>query len=401
MYENFINNIFQSSLIGSIMILLIIGLRKSIFKKYTKTFSYYLWITAILKMIILFRFSIFISNKIYNNFVKVPNIENSNLAISYNNYRNNIYLYKIIFYIWLIGLIIFFVYHVCSYLNFAKKVRFLAYDIDNNNINKLYSKILYELNIKKEIPLNYCRGIGSPLGIGIFKPIILLPEHTTYKIEEVELILKHELIHFKRYDLYYKILMMIVMSLHWFNPLVYIMWRQMNDDCELSCDEVLLKNSSMQLRKLYAMIFIKSLKSNKSNSSKVQIITGFNNNKAILKRRIEHIVNLNFRKKGLILGSLFLAISLISFLDIKTFGEINKIDIKPTINSTKINTKKLDDVKNIDNTEILNDEDTTLSKPRVVYKGPIKDAPKEFTQIQAIQEQIKENPDKYIVLQSK
>jgi len=394
MYKSIINNILQNSLIGSNIIILIIILRKSIFKKYTKTFLYYLWITAILKMLILFRISIFISNKIYNKSIKFPSIINNSTSVLYNNSKSNIY--EIVFYIWLIGLLVFFIYHAYSYLSFYNKIKISAYSITDSKIIKLYSKILYELNIKSKIPLKYCKRISSPFGIGIFKPIILIPEHTTYEFKELELILKHELIHFKRYDLYYKILIMIIMAIHWFNPLVYIMWRQINYDCELSCDEILLKNSNIELRKLYAIIFIKSLKSNKNNINNVEMITGFNNNKEILKRRLDNMISLQIRKKGLILGFLVGIISVTFFFNIKTFAQNNEMRIKPTVSS-----RKTKDEESIDTTKHVDNQNQSPSDPRVIYKGPIKDVPKEFAQIKSIQDQIKENPDKYIILQSK
>lgn len=93
------------------------------------------------------------------------------------------------------------------------------------------------------------------MGIGIFKPLILLPANTN-DIKELEWILKHELIHFKKHDLYYKIIIMAAVSVHWFNPLVHIMGKMISYDCELACDEVLLKNSDMKSRKSYAMVLI-------------------------------------------------------------------------------------------------------------------------------------------------
>lgn len=409
MYENLINNILMSSLISSIIILFIFLLKKILLKKYTKTLIYYLWIFPILKMIIIFRFSIFIPNKIHRILFKESYIVNSNLIIVYNSYKN-LYLYKILFCVWIIGVGIFLIYNIYNYLNFSRKTRFLASSIDDDSINNLYSKILCELNIKKKISLKYCKGIGSPLGIGVFKPAILIPEHTNYKLKELELILKHELIHFKRYDLYYKILIMVVMSIHWFNPVAYIMCKSINYDCELSCDEILLKGSNNELRKLYALTFIKSLKDNKNNNQRLEIMTGFTNDKETLKKRVENIIDLNFRKKGLVIGVLVGIISFTSFFNIKTFAESDKLNLKPLINSTKIDTKEADNVKNIRNLgdehsdnsldENVDDENSNSHKPRVKYEGPIKNIPEEFKKYKEVQERIKRNPDEYITLKS-
>ncbi|MFT8312869.1 MAG: hypothetical protein ABF633_01290 [Clostridium sp.] len=83
------------------------------------------------------------------------------------------------------------------------------------------------------------------------------------------------------------------------------------------------------------------------------------------------------------------------------FAQNNEMNTKPVVSSTKTKSEESSNVNGIDNTKQVDDQDKSASGPRVIYKGPIKDVPKEFAQIKSIQEQIKENPNKYIILQSK
>lgn len=373
MIEIIMRNILESSLIGSIGILLITILRKTIINKYTNTFIYYIWSVVILKMIIPFKLSIYISETVYNNFFNSSKfINNYKYTLIYTNNRNAYFL-KIAFLLWLIGVIALTFYHIYNYINFTNKIRHLVYNITDNDINTLYAKLLHKLNIKQNISLKYCKGIGSPLGMGIFKPLILLPTNT-YNIKELEWILKHELIHFKKYDLYYKIITLVTITIHWFNPLVYIMMRMMNYDCELACDETLLKNSNIESRKLYAMTFIKSLRFNKKDIFRTNIVTGFSNNKNILKGRVKNMLNLKTRKNGIVVGILVTAIALTSFFNIKTFAESNKTVSKPVINSAQTLTKD-------------------SNKSKVVYKGPAKDVPKEMITSDSIAKFIQQHPN--------
>lgn len=63
---------------------------------------------------------------------------------------------------------------------------------------------------------------GTPMLMGLLKAQIVLPR-SDYSAEELRLILRHELFHFKRKDIFYQLITLIFVSLHWFNPAVHIM----------------------------------------------------------------------------------------------------------------------------------------------------------------------------------
>ena len=72
--------------------------------------------------------------------------------------------------------------------------------------------------------------------IGLFRPTLLLP-HEGYQKIDLEVIIRHELVHFKRNDLWFKLLLVCANAVHWFNPVIYLMVREANRDIEISCDE--------------------------------------------------------------------------------------------------------------------------------------------------------------------
>lgn len=370
MYEIFINNLFKSSLYGSALIIIIIILRKTMFREYNKAFMYYIWSVAILKLIVPITISINVSKTPYNAFYNniQPLVHTNSNYLFYCSY-GSIYFFKIMFFLWLIGLLLFGVYNVYNYFNFVKKINNLSYDICDNNIYSIYFKLLGELNIKQKISLKYCKKIGSPLGIGILKPTIFITENT-YNISELEWILKHELLHFKKYDLYYKFIVTIVKIVYWFNPLIYIMCNMINFDCELACDETLLKNYDIDLRKKYAMVFINSLRANNNHKFQNTLVTGFNNNQNILKRRLENMVDLKKRKNGILASTLFIVISLILTININTFAE-NK---KTSSSSPASTVQKQQTVTNVSD----NNSQEKPKEPKVLYRGKIKDMPEKY-----------------------
>ena len=93
-------------------------------------------------------------------------------------------------------------------------------------------------------------GAASPMVIGIFKPLVVLPE-IQYSEQELYFILKHELVHLKRRDVLLKLLFVAANAVHWFNPIVWSMQKEAVVDMELSCDERVVQGMDFADRKAY------------------------------------------------------------------------------------------------------------------------------------------------------
>lgn len=99
--------------------------------------------------------------------------------------------------------------------------------------------------------------ISSPLTYGVVRPVILLPRQMVQEDgHKLEYILQHELVHIRRCDGAWKFAMAAALCLHWFNPLVWVMYVFMNRDLELSCDEEVLRIFGTKARKGYALTLI-------------------------------------------------------------------------------------------------------------------------------------------------
>ena len=80
--------------------------------------------------------------------------------------------------------------------------------------------------------------VQTPLTYGIIKPVIILPKAMGCTDEnKINYVLTHELLHIKRLDVLWKLVLVVALCVHWFNPLVWIMCSLFNKDLELSCDE--------------------------------------------------------------------------------------------------------------------------------------------------------------------
>lgn len=387
MFEGLMKNILQTSLIGSVGVIILIVLKKSLFKKYTKAFNYYIWLTVIAVMVIPFKIPIYVSKRLSNTLQHLPKvIRTENIfyntkfvseinLIDGNNYFRNIDIFNIMFYIWISGVVIVILYNFFTYLYFINKVKQLTEEISDLNINNIYPNLILELNIKRKIPLWFCKDISTPLGTGILKPFILLPV-ATYSSEEITWILKHELIHHKRWDMLYKILLISAVAIHWFNPLIYILLKIVNYDCELSCDELVLKKSSFRDRKEYALTLVDSIRLNKNNGLKSRISTCLNNNE-ILERRIKNMFDLKMKRKGMVTGGIIAIVATSSLISFKTLAQEfpGKLP-STTVTSGSASNKDLISEKGI----------------KILYSGKASDIPDNLKVPATIAQRIKQNP---------
>lgn len=213
---------------------------------------------------------------------------------------SNLSWYQIVGAIWLIGVIVFIAYHIVRHLRFLSMVNRWGDEVTEASTLDLVKQLQAKLKVSGEIKLISCPFITSPMMIGFIKPVILLPSQTmtTY---ELDFILRHELVHYRRKDLWYKSLVLFTTAIHWFNPLVYIMAKEIAAQCEISCDAEVVKDKHVRVRQQYSNTIIGVIK----NQSRFQTV--FSNylygGKKDLKKRIFSIMDTGRKKAGiLILG---------------------------------------------------------------------------------------------------
>ena len=146
----------------------------------------------------------------------------------------------------------------------------------------------------------------SPMLVGFFRPTILLPsEHLPDG--NARFILAHELTHFRRKDLWKKLLFLMVRCAHWFNPIVYLLNRDFSRWLETSCDEQVVSSLDRDQRKEYGRLLIDCAPASRYAGPKLYVSLASCRYK--LKRRIS--IMLNSDKKSRSLLGLVLAVALV------------------------------------------------------------------------------------------
>ncbi len=167
------------------------------------------------------------------------------------------------FLLWMIGMSIMLTYGIFAYWRLKRKLRFAT---------------------KIEDGVFESEQIVSPFVFGVLKPVIYLPLRLEER--EREYILAHERYHIKRRDYLIKLLAYGLLSVYWFQPLVWVSFYLMSRDMEMSCDEQVIKSLEVDERKAYSMLLL-SFASGKRFPLPSPLAFGENDTKS----RIKQILN--------------------------------------------------------------------------------------------------------------
>ncbi|MBD5451434.1 MAG: hypothetical protein HDR25_02220, partial [Lachnospiraceae bacterium] len=125
--------------------------------------------------------------------------------------------------------------------------------IQNNYVNQWLETHLQ----KRSVSVRQSDKISTPLTYGIFKPVILMPKKTNWEnTEQLEYVLLHEYVHICRYDSAVKLISTLAVCVHWFNPLVWVMYILFQRDIELACDESVVHRFGETSKSTYAHMLI-------------------------------------------------------------------------------------------------------------------------------------------------
>jgi len=187
--------------------------------------------------------------------------------------------------LWLVGMVTLLIFFGVVYVQNHRKLRFATPVCNNCCINRW----LAQHKLLRTIAIMQLSGIKTPLTLGVLRPQIILP--STLNIHDERLlihILTHEYYHIKRFDALWKMFLVCALCIHWFNPLVWVMFFFANRDLEVACDALVVRRLGFDVRHEYAFSIIGMAEQAKL----AQLHVAFSKNVATrqLKERIELIM---------------------------------------------------------------------------------------------------------------
>lgn len=334
MLEKLFINLIGISLTTSAVIILL-KLTAGLFqKKYAAKWKYWIWLVLALRLVMPLNFSltsppialdipnVTMARSLNNGQVelkthlipvkigegKIKSVGNREKVINnqvFSSSTKSFTLINILMGLWVIGGVLFFIYQFIGYILFRRKVLRWSKEPKDTQIIKILNEVAVDMGLNKKVTLLISKGISSPLMTGFIKPLLILP-HEGYIKTDIKFILRHELTHYKRRDLWYKLFLVFVNGVHWFNPFAYLLFHEASADLELSCDDQVINGLSQDERRRYSETILAAISREKSGQTALS--TYFYGGQKTMYCRLANIFNTQAKGKG---GMALLAVILI------------------------------------------------------------------------------------------
>lgn len=291
--ENFIKSLILMSASGGLTAMLIFFLKPATKRIFDPKWQYYIWLIPLFIMLVPIK-----SVPMNLKTEKLPEIitsaqETAEAYISAVTASNADMpkLPKLLGCVWLtvfLGIFVFKIFSYCKYTGILRK-------------NFSAEQSMGGLTVRKT------QLLSAPVLIGLIKPVLYIPDGDLSD-RETEYIFKHELTHFKRKDLWYKHFSSFVCTVHWFNPIVYLILREIDECCEISCDCETVKNYTDTQKSEYMRLILRLLQNSLTNTNSFSLtMTGA---RRTIERRFKMIRKYNKKSKIITVISVFCAVIL-------------------------------------------------------------------------------------------
>ncbi|WP_342028615.1 BlaR1 family beta-lactam sensor/signal transducer [Salibacterium halotolerans] len=212
--------------------------------------------------------------------------------------------------IWMAGMLVMIVFFIHAWMK-LRQIKKSTTLLTNSRVLALFEQCKQQLNVSRPLVLGESPLIKSPLTFGIFKTYIVLPSHAAARLsmDEIKYTLLHELHHYKYKDIATNYLIVLFQILYWFNPLIWMAFKQMRLDREIACDSAVLNILDQNQHTAYGntIIMFAGKTYLPMYFSMVNQIAG---SKKQLKIRIERITTFRYETKLLKLKSILIFILL-------------------------------------------------------------------------------------------
>lgn len=145
-------------------------------------------------------------------------------------------LFQILTAVWAIGAAVVLGYKLWVYIRFRRSVLRQNQAVSDPEILEVFAACKSQLGLRQSVALRENPLVPTPLSTGLLRPVVVLPALSLSR-EELHYLFLHELTHIKRHDLWVRFFSMLAAALHWYDPLVYVLNKQIKDLSEQSCDE--------------------------------------------------------------------------------------------------------------------------------------------------------------------
>lgn len=310
------------SLSGSVLIVVLFLCKPLYQKRLSRRWQYYIWLVVVARLLLPFTPEVNLTGRIFQNMKhEVPAEAPLSTSQPDSGYGQTVFpmtlqnpaasdgisepaswflssafqrLYQQAGSLWFLVAVGLLIRKITLYQSFVKYIAAGRAEVEDVRLWEQLGLLAKEAGIRSPVSLYTNSLISSPLLIGFFRPCILLP---SADLPEAELrcTILHELTHYKRLDMFYKWLVQITVCIHWFNPLVYLMAHEINKNCELACDEAIIRKLDFKGKQAYGDTLLHAARHDGALKNPIASVT-LNEGKKRLKERLDAIMT--FKKSS-------------------------------------------------------------------------------------------------------
>jgi len=333
--------ILSLSVSGSLLALLLLAGKPLLKNRVSKAFSYYIWILVMLRLVLPVAAPVNAMGTLFN--IEQPSMNSAPAERTYIPARTETdrigapsnaqpvmpeqinneavhtqtntdtqwplefwnFIKNNLLWIWLLGAAASLGWFITAYLCFSRRIRRSCVTPHSDDL-----AVFEHMRGGRSVTMACSSLVSTPVLIGVYRPAIVLPQLAYVRNgmgEELKYILRHELTHYRRKDVLYKWLVAAVTSLHWFNPFMLWIRREINRACEFSCDEAVISGMSADEKQSYGNTLL-ALSANRKLSAGV-LATTLCEDKKELKERLISIMK--YKKKSTWAVALALVLALL------------------------------------------------------------------------------------------
>lgn len=316
MLKNLLPLLLSLSLSGSVLILVLYLCKPLYQKRLSRRWQYYIWLVVIARLLLPFSPKVNLTGQLLQNMENssfqtdlIPQtqpvsghtktlmpegVAGLTIAESEGEQPSQasasvlLRLYRQCGTVWLVVAVALLIRKITIYQSFVKYMAAGRKEVTDIALWEQLGQLAKEAGIRRPVLLYTNSLISSPLLIGFFRPCILLPS-TDLPEAEFRCTVLHELTHYKRRDMFYKWLVQITACIHWFNPLVYLMSREVSKSCELACDEAIIRQLDAGGKQVYGDTLLHAAKNVGCMKNSIASVT-LSEGKKQIKERLDAIM---------------------------------------------------------------------------------------------------------------
>lgn len=192
------------------------------------------------------------------------------------------------------------------YFRYAGRLRRTALPVQAPEVRAVFEAERERMDIRRKIPLVQSPLVYGPMLIGLAHPMLVLPLAGTETADpfrqaglcpdSAALVLRHELTHYQRHDLWLKLAAAIARCMHWFNPAVHLLLQALYEDIELACDSRVVEGMDSDTRRRYGEAILDCAASQRA--ARHPFTTCFTSDKDTLKTRLGELFVTGAKKRG-------------------------------------------------------------------------------------------------------